>query len=229
MMDHRPCTAGLVIGLGAFRFQFIFPFALIFVLWRQKRFALGIVSSGAIAAAVSILITGLYGARLYVDHLYFTSLGLSDAASMAKFATLPTTMLNLEGMISALFWNRLPHVWIEIFVLIASILVIYAAARMRPSFEVAVVAGCLVSYHFNPHDATIWLIPIFLALCGPYTSEGFFAAAMLFSPFVSLLPWRGEYGYIAAIPLLGLLIAMVLNPERRLTQQKPQRPVVTSA
>ena len=228
MMDHRPGTAGLVIGLGAFRFQFILPLALVFVLWRQKRFALGILSSGAIAAAVSILITGLHGTRLYVDHLYSTSVGLSDASSMAKFATLPLTMFNLEGVISALLRNRLPHVWIEVFVLIASILVIYAAARMRPSFEVALVAACLVSYHFNPHDATIWLIPIFLALCGPYTTEGFFAAAMLFSPFVSLLPWKGDYGYIAAIPLLGLFIAMMLTPDRRLTQQKPQVPVVAN-
>jgi Glycosyltransferase family 87 len=205
--------AGLILGLGVFRFEIIMPIALLFLLWRQIRLVTGFLISAATAALVSIAIVGLRGAEMYLKYMLAISLKLSSETAMAKYSDSPLEMLNLRGLISALLWNRASHTWIEISILVASALVIAMGWRMKPSISVAIVAASLVSYHFIAHDASIWLIPIFLALSGTSISEGAFAAMMLFSPFAAVLIWEfiHSHAYLGAIPLLGLFVVQFLH------------------
>jgi hypothetical protein len=66
----------------------------------------------------------------------------------------------------------------------------------------------LVSYHFIAHDATIWIIPILLALCGTSVGEALLAAAMLIGPFAAVFFMEGieSHAYLGAIPPLGLFL-----------------------
>lgn len=206
-------SAGLVLGLGVFRFEIIVPIALLFLLWRQIRLVMGFLVSAASAVLISIAIVGLRGAAMYVKYMLAISVKLSSESAMAKYSDTPLEMLNLRGLISALLWNRASHTWIEISILVASALVIAMAWRMKPSLSAAVVAASLVSYHFIAHDASIWLIPIFLALSGTSISEGAFAAMMLFSPFAAVFIWEfiHSHAYLGGIPLLGLFIVQFFH------------------
>jgi hypothetical protein len=209
--DRLP--AGLMLGLGMFRFQIILPVALLFLLWRQFRFLLGFLISSAVAVLASIWMVGLHGALMYVQYMLSISVKLNSEAAMEKYSDTPLEMLNLRGLISALLWERVPHIWMEVAILVASVLVIAVASRLKMSLPLAIVAASLVSYHFIAHDASIWLIPIFLALCGPSVSEGAFAAAMLFSPFAAVFVWEfiRSHAYLGAIPLVGFFILKVLH------------------
>jgi hypothetical protein len=203
--------AGLILGLGLFRFQIILPIALLFLLWRKFRFVAGFLISAASAVLVSVWVVGVHAGIMFLRYMLSLSVNLNSPTSMAKYRDTPLEMLNLRGLLSAVFWDKLPHLWIEGSILIASLLVIAAAWKTKPSLPLAIVAATLVSYHFIAHDASIWLIPIFCALCGPSISEGLLGVAMLLSPFIAAFLFEGirSHAYLASLPLLGLFLLKV--------------------
>jgi drug/metabolite transporter (DMT)-like permease len=84
--------------------------------------------------------------------------------------------------------------------------VLAVTARQRSSLPLAIMAGSLVSYHLLCHDASILIIPIAAALCSQSVWSGAVAALLLVGSFAAVIP---QYGYAAAIPLLGLFVLSV--------------------
>jgi hypothetical protein len=160
------------------------------------------------ATLISLWTVGWHGAISFVRYMLSLSVNLNSPAAMSKYRDTPLEMLNLRGLISGLLWNRASHFWIEVLVLVGSVLVIITASRKKPSLPFAIIVASLVSYHFIAHDASIWLIPIFWALCGPSNGEGALAVAMLLSPFIAAYLFEGpnSHAYLASLPLLGVFL-----------------------
>ena len=200
----KDLTAGLLLGIGVFKFQIAIPIALLFVLWRRWRFSLGFGISSSIAAAVSLWIVGLHGAREYVGILFSMSARLSSRADIFRDPMTPNEMLNLRGLISAIFAGNLSPLWLQCVIFATSVVILLLAARQRPSLPLAITASSLVSYHFIAHDATVLILPVAIALCARTVWVAAAAVPVLIAPISAIVP---AYGYLAAIPFLVFFLA----------------------
>jgi hypothetical protein len=207
----KELLAGLLVGLGLFKFQIVLPIALLFLLWRRWRFSLGFAASSGAAGLVSLWLIGLAGARQYIDMLISMSLRLTSPADVLRYCTNPRAMLNLRGLVTAILDGRVPHGFVQLLVAVCSIAILVIAARQRPSFPLAIATASLVSYHFLSHDASILIIVLGAALCSGSVWMGAASVVLLLAPLTSIVP---AYGYLAAIPLLGIFLLM-LEPARK--------------
>lgn len=206
-LDHdRDLTAGLLIGMGVFKFQTVIPIALLFLMWRRWRVCAGFAVSGATAGLISLWLVGLHGAREYATTLLGMSLHLSSRADMLHYGAVPTSMFNLRGLAAALLGGTLSRFSILFVIFACSVAVMAVAARQRPSLQLAIMAGSLVSYHFLCHDASILMIPLAAALCSQSLWRGAVAALLLVVSLAAVIP---QYGYLGAIPLLALFVLFV--------------------
>ena len=203
--------AGLLLGLGVFKFQIVIPIALIFLLWKHWRLVLGFAISAASAALVSLSLVGIHGARQYASMLLGMSVNLISEADAIRYSLSPRTMLNLRGLLSALFETHLPHWWVQGLIFLTSVVVLLIAARCRPSLPLAIIAAALVSYHLNAPDATVLIIPIGVCLCSDSAGVALAAIAALIIPVMAIIP---IYGFVGTVPILVLFFAYVVGGER---------------
>ncbi len=117
-------------------------------------------------------------------------------------------MLNLRGLLSALFEGRFSHWWVQGLILGSSLVVFLIVARCRPSLPLAIIAAALVSYHLNAPDATVLIIPIGICLCSDSVWAALAAVSALIVPVSAIVP---VYGFIGAIPILGLCFVYVVG------------------
>jgi hypothetical protein len=209
----KELTAGLLVGIGVFKFQIAIPIALLFVLWRRWRFSVGFGISSSIASAVSLWIVGLDGAREYMGILFSMSARLSSRADIFRDPMTPNEMLNLRGLISAIFAGNLSPLWLQCVIFATSVVILLLAARQQPSLPLAITASSLISYHFIAHDATVLILPVAIALCGRSVWVAAAAVPVLIAPIFAIVP---AYGYLAAIPFLVFFLATLGQmPEAR--------------
>ncbi len=206
-IDHEnDFVAGLLVGVGIFKFQIVIPVALLFLIWRRWRFSAGFAISAVSAALISLSLVGLDGAREYAHMLLSMSVRLTSQADMFRYGTHPGDMINLRGLFSAAFDGRLPHTYVQLLIAAGSVAVLAAAARQRPSLPLAIAAASLASYHFIVHDASILIIVIAAALGSGLLWNGAVAILLFVTPLCAMIP---DHGYLAAIPLLGLFLLML--------------------
>ena len=218
----RDAAAGLLLGLGSFKFQIVVPIALLFFLCRRRRFAAGFVFSAALAGGVSLWLVGLKQVLHYSDSLLSMSVQ-SSALDLLKYGINPIFMANLRGLVYGSLGSVLPQSWTQVITLIASAaLFLWAGLRLRARgwesdiMTVAVVVAVAVSYHLYIHDMSVLLVPILLAvdrfaeaesrghLADQWALRG--AAAMFAAPgLMSFLPF---HFYLVCLPLLGFLYAL---------------------
>lgn len=210
LTQENELTAGLLVGLGMFKFQIAIPIALLFFVWRRWRFCMGFAISSLAAVLVSLWIVGINGAREYAHTMVGMSVHLASKADMVRYETYPADMLNLRGLISTTLKGLLPQSGVQAIVLLCSVVVLFVAARRRPSFNLAIVGASLVSYHFLPHDASILIIPIAAALCSGSAWNGALAVVLVLAPMLSIIPFCA---YLAAIPLITLFILLVRSTD----------------
>jgi hypothetical protein len=210
-LDHgNEMAAGLLVGLGVFKFQIVIPIALLFMIWRRWRFCVGFSVSGATAALVSLWLVGFEGAREYAGTLLGMSLHLNSRADILHYGAIPTSMFNLRGLITAVLGGTLPRFGILLVIITSSVAVLAVAARQRPSLPLAILASSLVSYHFLSHDASILIIPLAAALSSRSVWSGAVAALLLVVSFAAVIP---RDGYLGAIPLLALFVLSVASAD----------------
>lgn len=210
-LDHgSEMAAGLLVGLGVFKFQIVIPIALLFMMWRRWRFCAGFAVSGATAALVSLWLVGFDGAREYAGTLLGMSLHLNSRADILHYGAIPTSMFNLRGLITAVLGGTLPQSGILLVIITSSVAVLAVAARQRPSLPLAILASSLVSYHFQSHDASILIIPLAAALSSRSVWSGAVAALLLVVSFAAVIP---QDGYLGAIPLLALFVLSVASAD----------------
>jgi Glycosyltransferase family 87 len=153
-------TAGALVGITLFKFQYGLPFVLLFLIWRRYRFVAGFAISGLVVLALSLSLIGFAGFNDYLHDLASTS----SEAGMQRYSIPPERMPNIRGLIYTLGIGRLSETTLLIATAICSAAVLFWASRRRPDFSLAVTAAFLVSYHGLIPDATLLVIPLSLAI-----------------------------------------------------------------
>jgi hypothetical protein len=213
-VSHRKGSdlwAGIFVGLTVFKFHFSIPFFPLFLAWKWWRAAIGFLVSSVSAAGLSVWITGLAGTAVYLKSLVSMSMGLKTAQQQDFYGIHPAGMSNLRGLIYAVTSPYLPHVWVQILTVVFSLVLLFMAARSRPSFSLAVLVSVLVSYHSLIHDTSLLVIAVGLLGAAsilerlPHSGwTAILAAVILVLP--TLLIQMPGHPWLLAVPVLTLTI-----------------------
>lgn len=218
----RDFSAGVLVGLGLFKFQIVLPMALLFLAWKRWRFTAGFAVSSAVCAALSWWLVGSSQLHAYAHSLVSMSVGLASHFEQSKYGILPAMMPNLRGLIFGLAGGRVSMLWMQGMTIALSVLALLWAARREPrsgtdALLLAIAASAVVSYHMLIHDLSIMLIPIGVTLSrslegrevGSSRRALAASAALVFVTPAALSLLGRKYFYLAALPLLAFLFASV--------------------
>jgi len=161
-------TAGLCLGLGLFKFQFVLPFVLIFLFRRKWRFLTGFLITAVVLAVLSLLAVGWQGVLSYVRLL----LKVGSETGNVSYGS-ATDMGTLQGLVYAILGHRVSH-WLVSFIVaaISVSLVLFTAWRWRQEdrqgpddsfdlmFSGALAVSLVTGLHMFTHDFS----PLMLAL-----------------------------------------------------------------
>jgi hypothetical protein len=196
-------SAGLWLGMGVFKFQFLIPIALVLVFWRGKKLVKGFTVTGAAALLASIALVGPREALQYPGYAW-------RVVSTVHLGGLPYGLMpNLTGLING--WPILEGVgWpLRIVASVASMTLLVMIASMKrwaqqaPFFNLclacAVIAAVTVSYNTNSYDLSLLVLTIALVLDHCLSSANsrrslrvlFLPALPLFISPLWLLLWLG--------------------------------------
>jgi Glycosyltransferase family 87 len=221
----KEVSAGLLIGLGLFKFQIVIPMALMFLIWRRFRLMAGFAVTASIGTLVSLWVVGFSGFAAYVRALITMGVGLVREPHEVN-KPVANLMANLHGLVFGLAGSNLSGFWIVFVTAILSGVVIFTAAisgrtakRLDHQFLLATTASALVSYYLLIHDMSVLLIPIALTLGRFIEAEATgdrdgrimarAAALMFVAPICeSFMP---DHFYVVALPLCGFFFVLAHN------------------
>jgi hypothetical protein len=154
IQDRREYCAGILLGLGVFRFQILLPIVILLVLWKWWKILAGAFTSSACMLGCSVAITGARGQLQYLKLLR----QLADPANQYV-----QQMPNVRGVLAAFGVVSFPL--ILVISGLALMWVMLLGRKMPPShaFLLAVAAASLLSFHGYLHDLSLLLLP-FLVL-----------------------------------------------------------------
>jgi hypothetical protein len=208
-------TAGILVGLTLFKFQYGLPIVLLFLLWKKWRFLAGFAVSAVTLLLLSVVITGPTAFLSYLHSLTEMSSRLSSGNAI-RYGIHPEAMPNLRGLVQSLT-NASPHLTL-IATAVLSLIVVAVAATKRSSLPLALLTAILVSYHHLITDAVMLFLPAIWALDRSLDSGANQAASrstnwiswtsslLLVSPAILLL--AGARFYL--LPILILLLLALL-------------------
>ena len=214
--QKRELIAGLLLGLGLFKFHLVLPFAFVLLLCGYWRSLLGMAISAVVEFAVSLKIVG------WSELLYYPRFIWTINRQLHRGVIVPENMPNLRGLLTGWpIFTPSPH-WLEAALFLLSLgLLIWAAYRWKPrkvhdlttwnlGFSLAVVATFLVGYHSYTYDMSFVLLPILLVidfLLGMKTSEQKYLwmslSLLFFSPLQLVLMLRYSHQNLFALAVLG--------------------------
>ena len=168
LKQGRDFRAGAVLGLGLFKFQFILPFVLIFLLRRQWRFMKGFLLTAAGLGVLSVVAVGWPGIWSYIQLLVSVVRHPDNSTYGAAIG-----MGTVQGFVHALMGKVLGRSAISLLVAaISAALIGWSAWRWRASgdgeggrnfdlmFAVSVVVALVTGFHMFTHD----LSPLMLSM-----------------------------------------------------------------
>jgi Glycosyltransferase family 87 len=211
----RETLAGVLAGLGMFKFQLTIPLALVFLLWRRWDFIKGMLLSAVPAAVLSIWMVGYAQIHYYIRWLLLMAQP-SPRMDVYPLMTI-NRMMNLHGLVFGILGAHVSPRWIAAITIVASAVVILRLAKIRPcgpdAFLYALLASAVLSYYLFFHDSSSLFIPIVIALDRFVATEGstdrrgkiIFRLAGLLFVFPLLISYIPKYLSLATLPLLGLL------------------------
>jgi hypothetical protein len=223
-------AAGCWLGLGLFKFQIVLPLLLVLVLTQPRsarsQLAKGFGLVGLALAGLSAAISGWSAFTVYPTFLLH--LGAQPFAGIV-----PQAMANFRGL-TYFFFQRDQSLWAVVVVSMLSVTALAMAvtgwnevhvpshlspaASMQNHFDLlfanCVVFALLVSYHLNPHDLSLLLLPMVLMLrhsagasplvTGSPRSLILGLSAVLFLPPLHLFALQAHAYALVSVPLIAL-------------------------
>jgi hypothetical protein len=206
-------AAGAMLGLAAFRFQFLLPIALLFLAWKMFKAIAGMTVGAGFCLLASIAVTGIPGQIQYVKMLRL----LADPSSQPVHR-----MSNLRGVLDAA--NIQSPIALSILSLAVVLWLIWSGRKVSPEHKllVAVTASCLLSYHLFMHDMSVLVIPLLLLFdAAMFTADywvlGLLGACIL-APEVIILYGSAYAMWACAIVPTLLLVAETATYPRFVTR-----------
>lgn len=171
LKKRREVLAGLVLGMGLFRFEVLLPFLFIFFLRRRWKVLAGSAVMAAAGVAGSVAIVGWKGLVQYFEIL--VQAGRARGSLMSgNVAQMPS----LRGALAALFGPFIPTGFFFPLALVGTLLLLgWAAWEFRDvgraekrafdlQFSLALIAALIASYHLFVYVLTPLLVAAFLIL-----------------------------------------------------------------
>jgi hypothetical protein len=168
----RDFRAGAILGLGLFKFQFIIPFAFIFLLRRQWTFMKGFLLTTTALGILSVAAVGCPGIWSYF-HLLAAIASHPDNLSYGSARDMAT----LQGFVHAVLEKFVNRSAISLTVAALSVALIgWSAWQWRNSkdggrgrtfdlmFTVSVVVALVTGFHMFTHDLSPLLLPLLLVI-----------------------------------------------------------------
>ena len=152
----RPVLAGAILAVATIKFQLVLGLVAIVFLKREWKFIAGFCAGLIPMIATCVLLVGPKELARYPSFL-------KNVAAHPGTHVQPSIMANLRGLLF-LALRHDPPLWAA--VLASAALVLWAARNwdgIESGFSIAVVVTVLVSYHSNPHDLTVLLLPLGIA------------------------------------------------------------------
>ena len=146
--------AGILLGLGMFRFQLLLPVVALFLLWRGLMFVTGWAVGSAAVLGMSFAVTGI---RAQIEYA-----ALLRQMSSVSLWLLLRRMPNLRGLFAACNFGMVPLALVSVSIFLAAVVM---GARQRPQQRLllAISASILVTYYLFLHDLSVLLLPALLA------------------------------------------------------------------
>ena len=161
---------GILLGLGLFKFQFVLPFAIIFLFRRKWRFLSGFALSAMALGLFSLWAVGWQGILSYV-HLLLNIAGHPDDSSYGKAIGMATVQGFTYTILGTVLGSRVIG-WVV--AAISFSMLAFAARRWRPAknprsdvafdleFAAALVISLVTGFHMFLHDLSPLLLGMFL-------------------------------------------------------------------
>jgi hypothetical protein len=203
-------AAGCILALGNIKPQLVLPFFAVLLFRRQWRFVGGFVAGSAFLFGISIAMIGTSFPAEYLTLL--AHFGQPPIAAVVN----PRVMANARGLAAVVAGES--TLLRGITIVLVSGVAAYATWRTLKNKAYIDTAGfgalvsftILVSFHFNPHDLTLLLIPLCTAL--PYLMDsqhrwrwGIIYLLCVLMPVHDFLGINGVYG-LFSIVVLAMLI-----------------------
>ncbi len=226
----RGFAAGCWLGLGLFKFQLALPLVLVLIVTQNRNVRTGLVKGFSLAAlALSALSAAISGWSVFVIYPKF----LLHLKTQPFAGIVPQAMANFRGLIYLFFHtdqSSVAVISLSILCGVALIMTLWGWRKTgrdtnndnKDDFDLAfantVTFALLVSYHLNPHDLSLLLLPS--ALLFRRTSDRTPSVrnpanwiilgwlGILFLPPLHLWTLRGGVYALMSLPLLGLFLSV---------------------
>jgi hypothetical protein len=177
---ERPLAAGCWLGLGLFKFQIVVPIVLVLLLSQSKNVRSELAKGfGLVALALAGLSAAISGWSVFATYPRF----LLHLPKQPFAGIMPQAMANFRGLIY-FFLQGQQSSWTIVAVSILSAATLIKTLHIWKhsglgshrgpvpttsdafsfAFAKTMLFALLVSYHLNPHDLALLLLPIFLLL-----------------------------------------------------------------
>lgn len=233
LRSGRALAAGFCLGLSIFKFELLLPLAAVLVLTQGRktgvRLAMGFSSIVLVLAGFSVLISGWSVFGQYAEFLLHLQ--------SQPFAGInPEAMANFRGMVYFLFRGERSSLRIAVVMLLSvaavtQVFILWKQQRgsqqtvsfaptqdgFDSAFASTILFVLLVSYHLNPHDLSLLLLPMFLLSCRVSDKtrtarERWFQAALLSILFLPPLHvWGLRAGVYVAVGVPVFLLFLSSN------------------
>lgn len=215
-------AAGMLTGLGSFKFQLAVPIFVLFACWRRWKFCAGFLMTAVGLAALSILVTGPQQAVIYVRSLLAFGAGKTSQANLLHYAPgiQVGVMPNLHGLVHAIV--TLPSAGLVAFIAGGLGFTVWLCRRgnawpIENQLLLAMGASVVLSYYAFMGDLAVLLPPLTSALYLSASNANFRARSFL--PLAALLTLLAPaclwffplHFYIACVPVLLLLVAIAIS------------------
>jgi hypothetical protein len=220
-------AAGCILALGNIKPQLVLPFFAVLLFRRQWRFVGGFVAGSAFLFVISIAMIGTSFPSQYLALL--ANFGQPAIAAVVN----PRMMANARGLSAIVAGNS--NFLRGIIMVLVSGVAAYATWRTLKNKTYIDAAGfgalvsftILLSFHFNPHDLVLLLIPLCTAL--PYLMDsqhrwrwGIIYLLCLLVPVHNFLGGNHLYG-LFSILVLAMLIGTAREKDTRSLTTAPMR------
>jgi len=179
LRSGRDFRAGAILGLALFKFQFVIPFALIFLLQRKWRFMKGFLATATALGVLSLVAVGWHGIISYIHLLVSIATHPDNSSYGAAIGT-----ATIQGFVHALLGGVLGHAAVSLIVAGVSIfLIVWTAWRWRKAglvavqtfdrrafdlmFAAAIVVSLVTGFHMFTYDLSP-LMPAMLLVAGHF-------------------------------------------------------------
>jgi hypothetical protein len=148
--------AGMLLGLGMFRFQVLLPIVALFLLWRSLKFVAGWIVSAAAVFSVSVVLTGVAAQMQYVSLL-------RAMGRVSSLWLLLSRMPNLRALFVAWHFGIVPLALVSGSIFLATA-IIGARQNAQQRLLLAVSVSALIPYYLFFHDLSVLALPLLLAI-----------------------------------------------------------------